>query len=217
VAISSIGRVSFEPAGPGRDLLQAKRGSVRFMDVPSVRFFMVDGHGAPGSDEFREAFGVLYPIAYTLHFNLKRRGIVAPVGALEGLYWLSGDRPLDAGLRGATTLDPAEFEWRLMPPVPAEATEGDIAAAIDEVARKKAPPALLKLRVETWQEGEAAQTLHVGPYEAEQATLALLRQAIAEKGLRAHGRHHEIYISDPNRTAPERLKTIIRMHVKTAA
>jgi len=138
------------------------------------------------------------------------------VGASEGLYWF-GD------VEGPIT--PAEFaqhdmsswNWRLLLPVPEAATTDEIDAAFAEVARKKAPPALAQLRVERWAEGPAVQTLHVGSYEAEPPTIEALHAAIAAAGLRQRGCHHEIYISDPNRTAPERLKTIIRQPVVPAA
>jgi hypothetical protein len=218
VAIRTASRQpSFERPTDAAALLRAPRGDARFLDVPERRFFMIDGRGAPGSDAFRAAFNALYPVAYTLHFALKRRGVVAPVGALEGLYWLDGDRPLHASLVDATPVDPAVFNWRLMLPVPEAATDAEIAAAIDDVRRKKAPPALPKLRAEAWREGHAAQVLHVGPYDAEGPTLKVLDRAIEARGLRLRGHHHEVYISDPNRTPPERLKTIIRIPVEIAA
>lgn len=206
--------VAFDHPTDLRDLLAAKAGRVRFLDVPECRSFIVEGTGEPGGAEFREAFGALYPVAYTLHFGLKRRGVKAPVGALEGLWWLDHRGPLSPEEFAAPTASPRAWQWRLLLPVPAEATDEEIAAAIAEVERKKAPPALARLRVERWAEGPSAQILHVGPYDAEPPTIATLHAAIAAAGLRAHGCHHEIYLSDPNRTAPERLRTVIRQPVE---
>jgi GyrI-like small molecule binding domain len=104
-----------------------------------------------------------------------------------------------------------------MLPVPAAAGNEEIDGAFMEVARKKAPEALPFLRVEPWAEGRSAQTLHVGSYATELPTIAALHAAVAEARLRPRGCHHEIYISDPNRTAPDRLKTIIRQPVEPDA
>jgi hypothetical protein len=187
-----------------------RAGEVRFVDAPTRRYFMVDGTGVPeGSDTFKEAMGALYGLAYTLHFDLKRRGIEAGVGAIEGL-WASGPGDvlrLDEG-------DRDEWRWTLLLPVPDEATDDDIAAATAELRRKKNPPALDRVRVEELAEGKSAEILHIGPYEAERPTIERLHAAIADAGLRPRGRHHEIYLGDPRRTAPEMLKTVIRQPVE---
>jgi hypothetical protein len=213
---ATVGPVPFARPADRRDLLAAKAGQVRFLDVPVVAFFMVEGAGEPGSDEFREAFGALYPVAYTLHFALKKRGVQAAVGTLEGLYWLGEPGPISADMFAAPPGGSWALSWCLMLPVPAEATDEEIAAAIAEVARKKSPPGLARLRVERLDEGPSAQILHLGPYDTEQATIATLHGAIAAAGLRPRACHHEIYLSDPNRTAPARIKTIIRQPVEPA-
>jgi hypothetical protein len=208
--------IHFDEPTDEAGLLTARAGRTRFLIVPERRYFMIDGHGAPGDASFQAAFGALYPVAYTLHFALKRRGVSTRVGVSEGLYWFGdAERPIvpsdfSQGARDA-------WNWRLLLPVPEAATHEEIEGAFAEVARKKAPPALPLLRVERWAEGQAAQTLHVGPYAAEPATIEALHAAIAGAGLRPRGCHHEIYLSDPNRTAPDRLKTIIRQPVESAA
>jgi hypothetical protein len=207
--------VHFDEPTDDADLLAAKVGRTRFLVVPERRWFMIDGHGAPGGASFQAAFGALYPVAYTVHFALKRRGVRASVGALEGLYWFGdAEGPIVPGEFGEHAGGP--WSWRLLLPVPAAATPDEIQGAVAEVARKKAPEALGLLRVERWAEGPAAQTLHVGPYATETATIAALHDALAAAGLRPRGCHHEIYISDPNRTAPDRLKTVIRQPVEPA-
>ncbi|MGZ6272442.1 MAG: GyrI-like domain-containing protein, partial [Candidatus Limnocylindrales bacterium] len=104
--------------------------------------------------------------------------------------------------------------WSLRLPVPADAADGEIDAALADVARKKGASTIERLRVESWTEGPSAQVLHVGPYSEEPPTIARLHEAIAARGLRPRGRHHEIYISDPNRTRPDRVKTVIRQPVE---
>jgi hypothetical protein len=209
-------QVEFERPTDARGLLAAKAGRVRFLIVPESRYFMIDGRGAPGEEPFRDAFQALYPVAYTLHFALKKRGVNAPVGGLEGLFWFEGlDQILPVVLQSGNP-DPSAWRWRLILPVPEPATNDELNAAFAEVERKKSPPALPQLRVEAWEEGPAAQILHIGPYNAEEPTIATLHEGIAAAGLRPRGRHHEVYVSDPNRTAPERLKTVIRQPVEEA-
>jgi hypothetical protein len=204
--------IEFEAPADDAGLLVAKTGQTRFLVVPERRYFMIDGHGAPGSPGFTAAFGALYPVAYTVHFVLKRRGVAARVGAMEGLYWFGDvEGPTSAG--DFAGHDPGDWNWRLLLPLPEAATAEEIDGAFSEVARKKAPLALPLLRVEHWREGEAAQTLHVGSYASETATIEALNRAIVAAGLGPRGCHHEIYLSDPNRTATERLKTIIRQPV----
>lgn len=206
--------VDFEPALDYRREITARPGRVRLLVVPERRYLVIDGTDDPGSTGFGEAITTLYPVAYTLHFALKRRRVTAPVGALEGLYWIGEPRPITAADFAATAGERTAWSWRLMLPVPDEATDADFASAIDEVFAKKRPPLLDQLRCEAWEEGRVAQILHIGPYAAEAPTIERLHRAIAEAGLRPRGCHHEIYIGDPNRTAPDRLKTLIRQPVE---
>lgn len=206
--------VEFEPALDYRHEITARPGRVRLLVVPERRYLMIDGADDPGSTGFGEAITTLYPVAYTLHFALKRRRVTAPVGALEGLYWIGEPRPITAADFAATAGERTAWSWCLMLPVPDEATDADFASAIDEVFAKKRPPLLDQLRCEAWEEGRVAQILHIGPYAAEAPTIERLHRVIAEAGLRPRGCHHEIYIGDPNRTAPDRLKTLIRQPVE---
>ena len=191
---------------------RARRDRPRFVDVPECRYFAVDGTGAPGGEAYVGAFRALYPAAYTLHFALKERGVTSPVGSLEGLYWhpAPDERgPADAGPDWST------WRWRLMLPIPDAATDDEVREAIRAATRKVGADAMAKLHVWKTIEGHSAQILHVGPYGAEGPTLERLHAAIAGAGLRPRGVHHEVYVSDPNRTPPERLKTIIRQPVES--
>ncbi len=180
---------------------------VRFLDVPPRRMFSVTGTGMPqGDPAFRQAIEALYPVAYTLHFALKRRGVGAPVGALEAFWYVEGDAEPD-------TPGPS-WHWQAMLPVPADATDDEIVAAIDEVRDKKTPAAIDLLTVELVVEGIVAEITHVGPYEAETATVERLHEAVAAAGRLVRGPHHEIYVSDPGRTAPEKLRTIVRYAIE---
>lgn len=198
-----------------RDEIIAKPDRVRIVVIPERRYLMIDGVGTPGETAFQDAMTSLYPVAYTLHFALKKRAIEAPVGALEGLYWIGEPGPIAPEQFESPDLA-RRWTWRLLLPVPQVAGEEDVAAAIDAVRAKKDPPTIDLLRCELWQEGLVAQIMHIGPYDAETPTIEALHAAISARGLRAHGCHHEIYISDPNRTAAARLKTLIRQPVEWA-
>jgi hypothetical protein len=203
----------FERPSDYRNETTARADEVRLLTVPARRYLMIDGTDEPGAPGFRDAIATLYPVAYTLHFALKRRGVMAPVGALEGLYWINEPGPIPAKKFAATPEAREHWSWRLMLPLPTEATDADVTSAVNEVYTKKRPPLLDELQWNTWEEGPVAQILHIGPYDAEAPTVERLQHAIADTGLAPRGCHHEIYISDPNRTAPDRLKTVIRQPV----
>ncbi|HYM83210.1 MAG TPA: GyrI-like domain-containing protein [Candidatus Dormibacteraeota bacterium] len=191
-----------------------RRGAVRFVDVPERRLLAVDGEGEPGGAEFQEAFQALYSTAYTLHFALKKTGQEpGTIGALEGLWErtdASPETPFDeAG-------DPAAWRWRVMLPMPDAATEADLAAAMEAAAAKKEIPGLARLRLVTWTEGPCVEALHVGPYATERETIDRMLAAAAERGLRPHGAHHEIYLGDPRRSDPAKLRTVLRQPVEPA-
>ncbi|HET7467362.1 MAG TPA: GyrI-like domain-containing protein, partial [Candidatus Dormibacteraeota bacterium] len=205
-------RVEFEHPADYRAEIAAPAGRVRFLAIPKRRYLMIEGDAKPADQGFRDAIGTLYPVAYTLHFNLKKRGVDAPVGALEGLYWDGKPGPI-AVAAFSSPAGSRRWSWRLLLPVPDQATAKDVAAAIAEVKAKKDPPLIDSLRCESWAQGNVAQTMHIGPYGAETPTIERLHAAITENSLTASGCHHEIYISDPNRTKPEKMKTIIRQAV----
>lgn len=184
---------------------------VRFVDLSPTRVLAVDGTGMPdasaGDGGFQAAIQTLYPIAYTLHFALKRRGVDARVGALEALWDV------------APSATPATATWTAIMPVPAEATDDEVAAAIADVRQKKVPPAIDRVGLLPFHEGLSAEIVHVGPYDAEEPTIARLHGAIEAAGCKMRGRHHEIYLSDPRRTPPTKLRTVIRQPIerKTAS
>lgn len=173
--------------------------------VPALQFAMVDGAGAPDtSNAFQEAIGALYGVAYTMHFAAKKAEIGdVPVLPLEGLFWTgTGERFAAADREG--------WRWTLMLMESASVTKSLFNESVRQLREKKDPPALSKVRLERWREGCAAQILHVGPYAAETPTIERLHAFIKDQGYRLSGKHHEIYLGDPRRSAPEKLKTVIR-------
>lgn len=215
MTVSTPPPVEFERDDDPRRFAVAHADKVRFLYIPFRRYFMIDGTDAPGGTAFAAAIGALYPVAYSLHFSLKRRGVNEPIGALEGTYWIGSPGPI-AAERFLAHDASRPMHWRLMLPVPDAATDDEVQAAIDDVARNKPSAALDWIRCEGWLEGECAQLLHIGAYDAEYPTISRLRRAIIDAGLRPRGLHHEIYLSMP-KTPPDRTRTVIRQPVEEAA
>lgn len=174
------------------------------VDVPPMPFLMVDGAGPPGSPEYVEAVQALYSVAYPLKFLSKNEAgkdfVVMP---LQGLWWAENMDAYTLGNRD-------EWLWTMMILQPDWITEAMVTAAIEQTRKKKDLPGLDKVRFETYHEGKAAQILYLGPYADEGPTIAALHDFIEGQGYRLSGKHHEIYLSDPGRTVPEKLKTVIR-------
>jgi hypothetical protein len=192
------------------DAYRARHGEFRVVDVPPMQYLMIDGHGDPNTaPEYADALAALYPVAYTLKLASKRdlgRDYVVP--PLEALWWASDMAVF------TTARDKSRWDWTAMLMVPDWITGEMVEQAVARVAAKDRPASLDELRVETLDEGRCVQTLHIGPYDAEAAALAALHEEfIPRAGLRMTGRHHEVYLSDPRRAEPSRLRTILRQPV----
>lgn len=209
-----------------RELYSPPRRPV-IVEVPELQFVMVDGAGAPeSSDEFQQAIGALYGVAYTLKFLPKKRPELEwpawTVMPLEGLWFPevgAGDAMAAGGDdRHWPPAGADAWDWTVMILLPDFIVPEHVDQARAELRRKgKDSPALKLLRLERFTEGLCAQMLHVGPYDAETENIARLHTFAREQGYELRGRHHEIYLSDPNRTAPERLKTVLRQPLRPAA
>jgi len=188
----------------------ARRGVFSVVTVEPAQFLMVDGHGDPNTAPvYADALASLYPLAYTLKF-LSKRELDRDYGVmpLEGLWW-SDD--LEAF---TTARDKSRWDWTLLNLVPGWLTSEHVEAARASVARKGGAPLLDAVRLEPFDEGLCVQTLHVGSYDDEAPVLAALHdEFVPSQGLRMTGKHHEIYLSDARRTAPEKLRTILRQPV----
>jgi hypothetical protein len=203
--------VEFERPADREAELRGRPGEIRFLEAAAIRAVMIDGEGQAGEATFGARMPGLYATAYGLHFTLKRRGVARRVGMLEGLYWTSdGSTDLDAILgpdRGA-------WRWTLLISLPPEATDEELATAVAGGRAKMPAELAADLRIGTFEEGPVAQVLHLGPYAEERPTIERLHAAIAAAGLRPRGRHHELYLGDPRRSAPERLRTLLRQPVE---
>lgn len=188
----------------------APRGRFEIIEVPELAYCMVDGHGDPNSaPEYVAAIEALYAVSYAAKFQSKReldRDYV--VGPLEGLW--NADDPSTF-----VTRDKAAWSWTMMIWQPDWLTPELVAQSISKAAAKA--PAASLVRFERLAEGSSVQTLHLGSYDDEGPTLARLHdEFMPEQGLRFNGRHHEVYLGDPRRNAPEKLRTILRQPVAPA-
>lgn len=196
-------------------LYQPSAKRVEVLTVPSLQFAMIDGSIEKGEEPgtspgFAEAMQALYSVAYTVKFMFKKRELEPveyPVMPLEGLWWV------EDGNFDFTVKDNWHFTLMIMHPD--VVTSLAFAEGLEEVRHKRGDsPALHRLRLDTFDEGLCVQTMHVGTYATEPATLERMQAFMKEQGLRDRvgvgGKHHEIYLGDPRRAAPEKLKTVLR-------
>jgi hypothetical protein len=179
------------------------------VEVPEIRFLMVDGEGDPNTSEpFGEAVEALYGLSYAVKFAVKKEeeGLDYRVMPLEGLWWTEDQETDLEEILG----DKSAWKWTLSIMQPEWVTEERFERALASVRRKKDPTALSRIRFEPFREGGAAQVMHVGLIVEEGPTIERINRFIREHGGEMRGKHHEIYLSDFRRTAPEKLKTIIR-------
>lgn len=189
---------------------KAKNGTFAVLEVPDMHFLMIDGHGDPNTaQDYRDALETLYPVAYKLKFFSKQElGRDYSVMPLEGLWWSEDMASF------TTDRDKSRWDWTMMIMTPDWITPEHVEAAKQAVRAKGGAPALQSLRFASLVEGLCVQTLHTGPYDAEGPVLEEMHSNfIPAHHLRMSGKHHEIYLSDARRTAPEKLKTILRQPV----
>lgn len=203
-------KVDFKKAR--KDLFSAPAKAFEQVTLPPERYLMVDGQGSPGTSQaYLDALARLYPAAYALKFfsktQLGRDYVVPP---LEGLWWADDMAAYTAGRRD-------EWRWTMMIMVPDWITADHFAEAMATAAKKKPEIDFTPLRLEELEEGLCLQKLHIGSYADEAPVLDRLhKEVMPSLGLAFNGRHHEIYLGDPRKVAPERLKTILRQPVKPA-
>ena len=188
---------------------------VEEIDLPAIQMICVTGNEPPGSKQYQDAIAVLYGVGYGLKMGLKFGKLPRPkgyfdyrVGAL-GTFWWSTGKTLEID-------NPATLHWKAYLMVPAFVSEKLVGKARRLAGAKHPDFPYERAAPASVEEGRSVQMLHVGPYDKEQPTVAELHRFVAEHGLAVTGRHHEIYISDPRRTKPEKLKTVIRFAVTGA-
>ncbi len=172
-----------------------------------MKYLTLAGEGEPAGDEFIQATQALYPLAYGLKKLCKQEGQDFAVPPLEGLWWVEGNRP-------ALQVPRDRWKWKLMIRMPDFVATKAVETTKSVVAKAKKNELVRKVAFETIEEGRCVQALHIGPYAQEPATIASLLRFVSEKEMAVSGLHHEIYLSDPRKVPPEKMKTIIRYPVR---
>ena len=193
-----------------KELYSSSINKVNFLKIPPLKYLMIDGEGNPNtSQEYKDSLQALYSLAYALKFAIKkgRLPIDFKVMPLEGLWWVE-----DMNLFDVNNKD--DWKWTMMILQP-DFIKDDLFSEIQEhVIRKKGLVHAKKIKLEQYLEGDCAQILHRGPYSAEGENIEKLHTTILDHGFRRKGKHHEIYLNTPLKTAPENLKTIIRQPIE---
>ncbi|UJH68523.1 GyrI-like domain-containing protein [Allomuricauda sp. SCSIO 65647] len=189
-----------------KHLYRPSAKEVGFVEVPEMNFLMVDGQGNPNTARaYKEAVEALYALSYSLKFMVKKGDIGIDYGVLplEGLWWMDDMSNFDPDNKD-------EWKWTSMIMQPDFITKQHVQEAIEQVRRKKNPKALDKIRFASFNEGKTAQLMHIGPFSEEGPNIEKVHKAIEDAGFERKGKHHEIYLSDIRRAAPEKWKTVIR-------
>ena len=189
-----------------KHLYSASTSTFEIVEVPAMNYLMIDGKGDPGTAQsFSDAIEALYPISYTLKFTVKRGDIGIDYGVLplEALWWADDMSVFTTGKKDC-------WKWTVMIMQPEIITGEMVQKTINKVEIKKNPVSLPLVRFESFKEGRAAQTMHIGPFSEEGPTIEKVHLFIEANDSRRSGKHHEIYLSDMRRAAPGNWKTIIR-------
>ena len=193
-----------------KHLYKCSSKNVQAVDVPTMNFIMIDGEGDPNtSKSFQEAVETLFSLSYTLKFMIKKGDLSIDYGVLplEGLWWADD-------MSTFSTDDKTNWKWTLMIMQPEFVSETLYQEAFEQVRKKKNPAALPCARFESFTEGKSAQIMHIGPFSEEGPAIDKVHQYIEENDFKRSGKHHEIYLSDIRRAAPEKWRTIIRQPMK---
>jgi hypothetical protein len=181
------------------------------LEIPPMNFLMIDGKGDPNTaKEYKDAVSSLFPLAYGLKFAIKKfQGIDYGVLPLEGLWWAEDMREFSVHKKD-------EWLWTMMIMQPEYVTVELVEEIRIEVKKKKYPPLIDNIRFEAYDEGLCVQLMHIGPYADEAPNIARMHEYAVGQGNELAGKHHEIYLKDPTRTAPERLMTVLRQPIRKA-
>ena len=189
-----------------KHLYKPSAKKVKIVEVPQMNFFMIDGEGDPNtSQSFQDAIDVLYSLSYAIKFMIKKGEVCIDYGVLplEGLWWADD-------MSSFNIENKENWKWTLMIMQPELVTKKMVEKQTEEVRKKKNPVALPLVRFESFKEGKAAQIMHIGPFSEEGPTIEKVHSFIEDNDSQRIGKHHEIYLSDIRRAAPEKWKTIIR-------
>lgn len=186
----------------------ASKKTAAIVEPAAGMYLAIEGAGSPDGDEFQARVGAMYAMAYTIKMTSKFAGRDYKVAPLEAQWWHEGSEP------DFSKVPRDQWRWKLLIRTPQFITEEDHHAARAALEAKGKGPLTNQVSLESLDEGPCVQMLHVGPYDQEAVTIEAMATFAANEGLSFHGHHHEIYLSDPRRAAPERLKTILRHPVR---
>jgi hypothetical protein len=181
----------------------------KLIETKRAKYMAVEGRGAPGDATFQRKIEALYGMAYTAKFQSKFAGRDYTVCKLEGMYGIGGQTAADF-----EKLPPGQWKWKLLIRVPDFIKDEQLDEARKTLRERGKEGDFHDVHLEEIDEGPCVQMLHVGPYEDEKRTIEAMKAFADEEGCRPHMWHHEIYLSDPRRVPPERLKTILRQPVR---
>lgn len=197
---------------PKLDLYQAHKADYAtprkpvLLRIARADYLGIAGRGIPGGDAFEKAIGALYSVAFTIKMASKFAGRDYGVAKLEGLWWIASG--------GSFMTEPKEqWSWRLLIRTPDFIGQRELEAAWKQLAERGKDPLYRQVELTSLDEGECVQMLHTGPYDREAESIRQMEAFAAGQGFRFDGLHHEIYLSDPRRVAPEKLRTILRVPV----
>ncbi len=185
-------------------------GKFGIVEVPEMQFVSIDGHGNPNTDQrYQDALEALFAVAYKIKFISKKRlAKDYTVPPLEGLWWAENMDVFTA------SPDKSQWDWTMMIMTPDWITRAVFDDAVSRVRSGKNPAALDLVHWGKYCEGLAAQIMYIGAYTDEGPTIQALHEYITRQGYLLDGKHHEIYLGDPRRSAPEKLKTVIRQPIR---
>ncbi|NCO27732.1 MAG: hypothetical protein COS15_01835 [Caldiserica bacterium CG02_land_8_20_14_3_00_36_38] len=192
-----------------KNLYNSSSKEIEIVKVPMMNFLMIDGIGDPNTSKaYSDSIETLYSVSYSIKFILKKeKEIDYVVMPLEGLWWAE-----DMGQFSTKNKD--KWKWTSMIMQPDFVDKKVFEMAFEQVKIKKNLLMLSKIRFQSFNEGLSVQIMHIGPYFAEAPKIEKLHKFVKESGHNLRGKHHEIYLSDPRKTAPERIKTIIRQPIE---
>lgn len=182
----------------------------QLVKLKPVKYLAIEGVGAPASAEFQAAVGAMYGVAFTIKMTRKFEGTDYKVCHLEGLWWSDCDRSKLAEPEAFWTVPRAAWRWKLLIMVPDFIKESEAQQARSRLVEKRGDETAKRVKLEKIDEELSVQILHVGPYATEPESILKMREFMKAEGLRPHGLHHEIYLSDPRRVPPEKIRTILR-------
>lgn len=197
------------------DLYAHVTENVEEVSLEPIKIIAVDGNEPPGGAQYQSAISCLYGVGYTLKMGLKFKKLPRPkgyfdykVGGLGSLWWSTSGQSFDIA-------NPDTLRWKAYLIVPPFVDNTLFELAVEQAKAKNPKIPYEKVEFETLKEGHAVQVLHIGPYDKEISTVDRMYQFMSAHHLAAKGKHNEIYISDPRRTKPDKLKTVIRLPVET--